>query len=211
MPDDKRSQVWILTGGIACGKSSCLKRLGELLPNAKIFSADAEVHVQLTNPDTIGTLVESFGEVVLSPDGSIDRGKLRAAIFSCESSRKKLEHILHPLVRHRFDEEVKVVISDTQSDILLAEIPLFYETGGTYPADRVVCVVASQEVQIERLRAKRGINRQQAKDIIQTQLPAQQKAAQSDICIWNDGTEAVLYKQVERLASAWHQTFPNQS
>jgi len=195
-------QVWIITGGIACGKSSVVARLAELINDSSVFSADAVVHDELTNPQTIETITQVFGLEILAKDGLIDRSVLRSIVLHDRKAKTHLEEILHPIVRRRYEEmvlEARSVASATR--VFLAEIPLYHESDSVYPCDLTIAVCASRQIQLARIMAHRKISKTEADTFIQSQLPVINKLERSDVGVWNDGSMSALEGQLELLVS----------
>ena len=116
-----------LTGGIGCGKSTVAHLFAEL--GAAIFDTDAFSHA-LTQPGTVGfkAIIDWLGSSYLQPDGTLNRGKLRALIFSDTAAKQALESILHPLIY----AEVLASIHGCHAPYAVIMVPLLFETGNTY-------------------------------------------------------------------------------
>lgn len=196
-------QVWIVTGGIGCGKSTVMSLLKAALDGSGcvVFSADAVVHDGLTERASAGRIVEVFGRSVLAEDGQIERSKLRALALGDAGLRKQLEQILHPLVRERFADVMAGARSELgERGTMLAEVPLFHESDDLYPCDLAIMVAASRTTQIQRICASRAIVPAEAEAFIQAQLPISLKMERSGSVIWNDGSLPALEDQVALLA-----------
>ena len=194
-------KVWVITGGIACGKSTVSQGLAQRLPDAVLFSADRAVHEELTNPLIVEKVAQVFGSGVLADSQSIDRSRLRQLVLDDDEARGRLEEILHPLVRQRFGATVEEAESRLgSSGLLLAEIPLYHESDTPYPCRGVIAIGARTTTQISRIRDGRGIDEEAAQKFIQSQLPVATKLERSDLALWNDGTVEVLQRQIDLLA-----------
>lgn len=199
----KNSKVPILglTGGIATGKTTFAPLLMNQLPEAKHFDSDRCVHELLAEDKLVGAqILEAFGNKVFGEDGRPSRRKLRETVFDDSGSRKKLESIIHPIVRHRWATEV--MEARRSNAWLLVDIPLLYETGAQSEFDRVIVVACPKETQINRLNCQRGLALELAVTIIATQLDIDAKTQLADHVIWNDSTVSNLNGQSELLA-AW--------
>jgi len=199
----KRPEVWIVTGGIASGKSTAVGVLQKALPMAAFFDADAAVAALLEDAGVRGLVVEAFGSGVLAGDrATLDRAALRDRILSDPAAKRLLEGILHPRVRAAFNREL-ARCEAAGTGLLVADVPLYFETGGNYPADRVVVVAVSAASQRRRLGA-RGAWPQAAIDRILTeQWPILSKVAAAEAVWWNEGPVQVLERQIQRACSAW--------
>jgi dephospho-CoA kinase len=164
-----------LTGGIASGKTTCLKRFGEL--GAPTIDADALAHSAL-QPGTSGltAVVDRFGPSLLGTDGNLDRAALARIVFSNPAARRAVEAIVHPLVyaaiQAWFDNR------DSKADgprIGIADIPLLYETGREKDFDRVIAVICPREEQISRVMARDRLSREEAEARLHAQWPLEMK------------------------------------
>jgi dephospho-CoA kinase len=185
-----------ITGGIAMGKSTCSQRLLSLLPGAVLFDADACVQQLLTSPEILAKLAQEFGDSVLSSDGQLDRPRLREQVFDSAQQRAKLENILHPVVRQRFEDERERVSALQDHHVLLADIPLLFESDYRFEYDLAVTLAATPSTQIKRLADRRGISRDLAENIIAAQMPIAEKLARADVVFWNEGRLERLEQQI---------------
>ena len=183
-----------LTGGIASGKST----VGDLLENAgaRVIDAD-QVAREVVAPGTKGlALVKAeFGKSVLDAEGSLSRGALAGVVFGDENKRKRLEAILHPLIRERSMK----LFQEASSEIVVYQIPLLVEASVDYPFDLVVTVEAGARQQIERLVETRGLSEQQASSRVQAQASEQQRVARADVRIDSSNSLEQLEKDVAAL------------
>lgn len=177
-----------LTGGVAAGKSTVRKIFADL--GAETFDADSAVHSLLKK----GTpehqkLVQMFGRGVLGRSGELDRRKIRAHATADPSLLKFLEETLHPGVRRILREKVLALIK--KKGVLIAEIPLLFETGFDIWMDRIVAVIAPESVQVRNGRGKK-LSAQDIKKFSSRQWTQAHKARKADIVIKNDSTLAAL-------------------
>lgn len=166
-----------LTGGIGSGKTTVAARWVEL--GAHEIDADLLAR-EVVEPDTEGlaAVVERFGEGVLMPDGSLDRGALATVAFANEQSRKDLEALLHPRIQSLAAERVK----DLQG-IVVYTIPLLAETNSKLQFDRVVTVSCDESVRIDRLVTLRGMPKEEALRRIAAQATDDEREAKADTVI----------------------------
>jgi dephospho-CoA kinase len=189
-----------ITGGVGTGKSSFLSALLKQLP-ADWFDADRCVHDLLAGDDSIREQIqEQFGLAAVGGDGSIDRRVLRELVFDDESARCKLEAIIHPEVRRRWQPRAEAARKDPQS-ILYLDIPLLYETGSEVECDRVVVVACSAETQRNRLSTNRGLAPELIQRMIGAQLDLAAKVARAEHVVWNDGLPSILDDQASLFAA----------
>jgi dephospho-CoA kinase len=187
-----------LTGNIGSGKSS-VARVWKAL-GATVVEAD-ELARRAVAPGTPGLarVVERWGEDVLRPDGSLDRAALRDVVFRDEGERRRLERIVHPEV-NRLRGEAFGEAERRGESLVVADIPLLFEVGGEGDFDVVVLVDAPKEVRLERLVRDRGLDADEARRMIDAQMPAERKRGEADIVIENAGSLAELD---ERARIVW--------
>jgi len=179
-----------VTGGVASGKSEVTRRFEAL----GIAVADADVAARAAvAPGSAGLMAvaEAFGDSVLAADGSLDRAAMRQRVFGDEAARRRLELIVHPLVRAQLQRECEAATSP----YAIAAIPLLAEGGGRskYPwLQRILVVDTPVEIQRERLMQRDGIDAALADRMIASQASRAQRLAITDDVIVNDaGLESV--------------------
>src|SRR5438045_218226 len=190
-----------ITGGISTGKSSFSDCLREILPGARFFNADEAAHAVVELPEIQQKLRTEFGSGVFSRGGDLNREKLRAIIFSDATRKRALERILHPRIRRQWRTEAKR--HRNSPEFFFADIPLLYETGGETLCDRVVVVACSYKVQLGRLMERMSIKPSEAKQMINSQMPLNEKIRRADHVAWNNGDRATLAKQARFLVALW--------
>ncbi len=204
-------RVTALTGGIASGKSTVCRLLGEWLPSVVIFDCDASVHRILeSDPEVATRVAEVFGREALDAKGTIDRQFLRDRVFAEESARLALEGILHPRVRQECLDSLEQA-AKSGAELFVADVPLFFEKGFDFGQTQVLVVASSRSTQIQRLKARNGFDDHLIESILAAQLPVQEKISRADVVFWNDGPQAVLRSQVRRFAQAFLMTSPTES
>jgi dephospho-CoA kinase len=187
---------WIgLTGGIGSGKSAVAQRLAEL--GAVIIDSDRLAR-EVVAPGTPGLseVVGAFGQSVLAPDGSLDRPALGRLVFGDEAARKRLEGIIHPLVRRRAMELAAAASPDA---VVVNDVPLLVEAGLAAQYEMVIVVFAAESTRIERLVRDRGMTENEARARIAAQATDEQRHAVADIEIHNDGTLEELRSEVDSV------------
>ncbi len=168
-----------LTGGIGMGKSTA----AGVLRRARIpvFDADAAVHrLQSPGGRALPAIAASFPGTVR--DGVLDRAALRAAVLADPAQLRRLEAILHPLVRQA---QRRFLAGARRSGASLAvlDIPLLFETGGHRLVDQVVAVSAPPAVQRARVRQRRKMTDEQAGRIIALQLADAERVRRADVVV----------------------------
>jgi dephospho-CoA kinase len=183
-----------LTGGIGSGKSTVSRLLGE--HGAVVVDADV-IAREVVAPGTPGlaAIVEAFGPTVLAADGSLDRPGLAAVVFADPQARRRLDGIVHPLVRARAGEFEAAAPADA---VVVHDVPLLAETGQGSSYDLVVVVEADPAVRVARL-VQRGLTADDARARIAVQATDEQRRAIADVVLDNSGTPEQLAEQVDRF------------
>ncbi|HXH06406.1 MAG TPA: dephospho-CoA kinase [Vicinamibacterales bacterium] len=189
-----------LTGGIATGKSHCLRRFAAL--GAPVIDSDELARRALARGSPGWAEVRArFGDAILRPDGEIDRPALAAVIFADDTARRALEAIVHP----RVYEDIRAWFAglpEAPPGYAVADIPLLYETSRAGAFDRVVVAACPPEVQLARLMARNGLPEADARRRLAAQWPIEEKMRRADFVIRTDGTFADTDRQVEAVARA---------
>lgn len=190
-----------LTGGIACGKTTVAKMFKEL--GASVIDADAISH-ELTAPggEALPGIREAFGRLVFFPDGTLNREVLAALVFSNEAERETLNKVTHPLILKRLREDIETC-RKMGALIVVLDVPLLFEVGAQELADITVCTTSPLEVQIERMRTRSGLGREQAMKRIESQMPLSEKEALSDVVLDTNKPTDELQQDVLKLYNAW--------
>lgn len=190
-----------LTGGIGSGKSEVSRRLAE--HGAVLIDADvAAREVVVPGSPGLARIVETFGESVLRPDGSLNRERLGEIVFGDQGLRVKLNEIVHPLVRDWMAaaEQAAVQAAAPPGPVVVHDVPLLAESRGRAGFDVVIVVDVPSEVQADRLVRLRGMPADQARARMAAQASREQRLAVADIVIDNSGSLADLDR---RVAEVW--------
>ena len=181
-----------LTGGIGSGKSTVSRLLAD--HGAVIVDADA-IAREVVEPGTPGlaAVVEAFGPSVLAADGSLERAALAAVVFADPEARRRLDAIVHPLVRARAGELAAAAPPDA---VVVHDVPLLVETGQAAAYDLVLVVEADPETRVARL-VQRGLTADDARARMAAQATDEQRRAVADVVLDNSGTPEHLAAQVE--------------
>ena len=182
-----------LTGGIGSGKSlvgEILEELGALVIDSDQLAREV---IERGSPG-YEEVVTAFGDSILS-EGQIDRSKLAAVVFKESDLRKKLESIIHPLVREAAEKLARKLPSGA---ILINQIPLLVESDGAKRFDYVVTVSADEEIRKERLRL-RGLKDYEITQRMAAQVSDSEREKIADYIIRNDASIDELTRAVEAL------------
>ena len=177
-----------LTGGIATGKSSVALFFAER--GIPVIDADQLARdAVLPGSPALEQIVSLFGPEMLTRDGKLDRKRLGELIFSDPEKRRQLEGILHPEIQKMAEERIAhAAAAGHQRLIYIA--PLLIEAGATERVDEIWVVTVRPEIQLERLMRRDGINCEQARRMVDSQMPLSEKERYGSVVIDNSGTEA---------------------
>ena len=183
-----------LTGGIGSGKSTvaeCFAGLGVPVIDADIIARE----LVLPGRPALAEITAEFGPRIFTAEGTLDRDALRRRVFADASARKRLEAILHPLIR----DEMKAQATRLTAPYALLVIPLLFETGQQNIADRILVVDLPEVLQLERVQARSGLAPDEVERIIASQTTRDVRVAGTDDLIDNSGDPTTIRPQVERL------------
>jgi len=189
----KRSFLLGLTGSIGMGKSTTARMLTER--GIPVWDADAAVHRLYSKGGAAVDPVAGLCPSALK-DGAIDRGELRAWIAREPDALKRLEAVVHPLVA----EDRADFIAAQESDILVFDIPLLFETGAEVWLDAVAVVSTDPEAQRARVMARPGMTEETFRQILSKQLPDAEKRARANFVITSDTLETAAHDVDAMLA-----------
>lgn len=171
-----------LTGSIAVGKSFVAGVLAEL--GCRVLDADRTAR-DVVGPGTEGlrAVVEAFGPEVLREDGTLDRARLGSMVFADESLRLRLNSILHPFIIRAQDDRLREWEAEDPRGIGVVDAALMIESGGYKRFDKLVVVHCRAEIQLQRLMARNGLEREEALRRIAAQMPQEEKKSYADYLI----------------------------
>ncbi|GAA3493482.1 MULTISPECIES: dephospho-CoA kinase [Streptomyces] len=184
-----------LTGGIGAGKSEVSRLL--VRHGAVLIDAD-RIAREVVEPGTPGlaAVVKAFGEEILAEDGSLDRPRLGALVFSDPEKLATLNSIVHPLVGARSRELEEAAPEDA---VVVHDVPLLTENGLAPLYDVVIVVDASPGTQLDRLVRLRGMSEEDARARMAAQATREQRRAVADIVVDNDVPLDALERRVEEV------------
>ena len=184
-----------LTGGIGSGKSTVAELFAKR--GAQVIDTDEIAH-ELTRPggEAIAPIRAAFGAEAIAPDGSLDRAWMRRLVFGDVRARKRLEAILHPLIRAETARRLEVA----RAPYAILVIPLLVESGvDRSRTARVLVVDCPEAMQIERVVRRTGLPEREVRAILASQATREQRLGAADDVIDNGGPSAALDDQVSRL------------
>lgn len=189
------AKVICLTGGIASGKSTAARFLGEL--GAHVIDADRLGH-QTYDPGSPAhsAVVAAFGQEVVGADGRIDRKALGAKVFGKPDALKQLTDIVWPAIRLLASEEIARVKSQDGNRIVVLEAAVLLEAGWDDLGDEVWVNVIDRENAIARATARDNVPRDAIERRLDSQLSNAERIARADVVIDNNGTVDQMLSQL---------------
>lgn len=184
-----------LTGGIGMGKSTVARMLR--LMGYPVYSADKAVHNLLKRGGAAVIPVAKIFPQALQK-GAIRREIVGEIVFSQPAKLKKLEGILHPLVR-KAEKSFLTQARLKKKPIAVLEIPLLFETGADKRCDVVFCVSAKKAVQKSRVMMRLGMTKTKLKAILKRQLTDKERKARADYVITTSLSYEDTKKQVQTI------------
>lgn len=161
------------------------------MPDLVLFSSDEAVHRAYAVPEVRAEIAAALGIQNVEGESRSFRSEVRKAVLDDPAARKNLEEILHPYVWAEL-EVLEEEATKAGVKVLVAEVPLYYETGRAVVADKIIVLAASQAVQLNRVQARRGVDEATALAMLKMQLPLSEKVALADMAVWNDGSADAL-------------------
>ncbi|MDT3282290.1 dephospho-CoA kinase [Shewanella scandinavica] len=183
-----------LTGGIGSGKTT----VANLFAAEGITLVDADIVArEVVAPGSKGleAIVTHFGAEILTPEGELDRVKLRQRIFSHPEEREWLNQLLHPMIR----QEMLAQVEKATSAYVIMVVPLLFENGLDRLVNRTLVVDISPELQINRTVKRDNVDASQVNNIISSQCSRSEKLARADDIIDNQGEISTLKQEVLAL------------
>ena len=184
-----------LTGGIGSGKSAAADEFAAL--GASVVDTDVIAHELTEKGGAAMTAIEKlFGPDAVSADGSMDRRKVRERVFADPAAKRRLEALLHPMIR---EESARRIVAAT-GPYVVHVVPLLIESPAyRRRVERVLVVDCPEHTQIARVRARSGLSESEVRAIMRTQVTRAERVAAADDVIDNGGSRESLRKQVAAL------------
>ncbi len=183
-----------LTGGIGSGKTTIADLFAEL--NVPVIDADDIAReVVALGGQALEQIRHAFGERVIAADGNLDRGAMRELVFADTEQKRKLETIVHPMVR----QSILKRVASLDASYCIICVPLLVESGMVNLVDRVLVVDCPVETQIERVTKRDRLDEKIVRAIIASQATREQRNAQADDLIDNTSSDSMLAEQVKKL------------
>jgi dephospho-CoA kinase len=175
--DDAKMLILGLTGSIGMGKSTTAKLFAEA--GVPVYDADATVH-KIYQGEAAPAIEAAFPGTTV--DGKVDRNRLSAKVLHDPAAIKRLEQIVHPMLRAHHQK----FLDDAErsgAPVAVVDVPLLFETGGEQRVDAVVVVTTSPQVQRERILARENMTGEKLDAILARQLPDAEKRKRADFVV----------------------------
>ncbi|MHA6483285.1 dephospho-CoA kinase [Paenibacillus sp. strain BS8-2] len=187
-----------LTGGIASGKSTVGRLLAER--GAKLVDAD-EVAREIVRPGepALEAIASLFGQAILHPEGTLDRQALGKIVFHDKEKLSQLEAITHPAIRQRMQSRIHSFESQNPGGLVVADIPLLYETKQEALYQGIMVVYVPVELQHQRLMDRNSMSPEEATRRISLQMDIEEKRKRADWLINNSGSLEETERQVQQF------------
>ncbi len=185
-----------LTGSVGMGKSTTAAMFAAR--GVPVFDSDAAVH-RLYRGEAVAAVEEAFPGV--SRDGGIDREALGQRVVGDPAAMRRLEAIVHPLVRAERERFVAAA-REAGATLVVLDVPLLYETGGDNEVDAVVLVSAPLAVQKARVLARPGMTEARFTAILAKQMPDAAKRRRARFVIETGKGLEAAERQVEAVIAA---------
>jgi dephospho-CoA kinase len=187
-----------LTGGVASGKTTVSEIWRE--EGAYIIDAD-QIARELVQPHTPAwnELKKVFGEEIFEKDGTLHRKKLGALVFSNPQKKNILNQILHPRIKKEMERRLKEIGQRDPEAIVVIDAALLIETGDYREMDKVIITTSTKRQQIERLRKRNGINPEEARRILSSQMTFEEKLKVADFVIRNEGSLEEIRRMAKKI------------
>jgi len=193
-----------LTGSIAMGKSNAAKTLRRL--GVPVFDADAVVHRLLGPGGAAVAEVEAAFPGVRDAAG-IDRRRLGQRVFGDPPALRRLEAIIHPMVRDA-ERRFVALARARRAPLVVLDIPLLFETGGIGRCDYVLVVSAPPRLQRERALRRSGMSESRFAEIRNAQMPDAEKRRRADFVVATALGRNVTLKRLQAVLRTLRQDVP---
>jgi len=189
-----------LAGGIGSGKSAVARALAEL--GALVTDSDTEAKAALDRPEVRSQVVSWWGKSILDSSGEIDRKQIADIIFKDAAQRKRLEALIHPLLKHTRDELIAKAAAKGVHTVVI-DAPLLFEAGLDKECDFIIFVDSPREVRLARVMSSRRWTEEEFNRREASQLPLDEKRQRSHDVIVNAGSEDRLKARVAAVLAGF--------
>ena len=182
-----------ITGSIGMGKTTVSLMFEK--NGIKVWNADLEVHKLYENGN------EGYKNIIsiypqLKDEIEIDREKVSNLIRQKIIDLKKIEKIIHPLLKK---SRIKFIKENEKERIIAFEIPLLYETGANKWLDYIISVYCSKKTQMERLYERKNFNEDKINYLLSKQISIEHKNKNANFLINTDQKKLDVEKEVRKI------------
>lgn len=188
-----------LTGGVGSGKSTVSSYMKEL--GIPVIDGDrlAQEAVR-SGSEAMCRIKEAFGEEIFCKDGTLNRAKMAEIIFTDDEKRQLLNHIIHPYIWGKVQEQL-LKFQEEGKTVVVLDMPLLLEISWQLRVEEVWVVKVPVEVQIKRVIERNGMTEEQVRERIRNQMPTENKLNYADVVIDNSYTVENTKRQVREALS----------
>ena len=182
-----------LTGGIGSGKSTVAHYIAS--KGIPVYIADAAAKEIMEQQDVIAQIKQVFHQNVITSDGKLDRKVIGQLVFTSPELLKKLNAIVHPLVKTHFIDWLQ---QHKTASFVIKEVAILFESGGNKECDKVILVTAPEAIRIQRTMLRDNTSQEAILNRIQNQLSDAEKIQKSDFVISNIDVKET-YSQTDEI------------
>ena len=189
-----------ITGGIGSGKTTVSKYIKNL--GYEVIDADLIAHGLADDKGVLSEIEDMFGPEVITPEGTLDRKRMAAVVFSNAEKKELLENIITSRVVMECEKRIAALRAygnDTGKDIAFLDAPLLFETGSDRLVDEIWVITCDMKDRVDRAELRDGSTAEEIEARIAAQMPEDEMAERADELIVNDGTLEDLYAKVDQL------------
>lgn len=180
---------YAITGGIGSGKSYVCQILNER--GIEIYDCDNGAKRLMRESEELKKQLTQLIGPNTYIDGTLNKAAVAQFLLASENNKQAINHIVHPAVIYDF----------YNSGLQWMESAIIFEAHLEHTIDKIICVVAPEDVRIQRIMARDSITKEKAKEWIDCQIPQEEAIRRSDYIIINDGTTPLL-PQIDKLLTA---------
>jgi len=179
-----------LTGGIGSGKTTTAQIFSHL--GVAVFEADKVSKTIIDEDEKLQRELKALlGDSIIQENGKIDRPEMARIIFNDDDLLAQTNALIHPAVARNF----QTWYQDQNSPYVIREAAILFESGSYKDCDKIVVVTADEELRIERVMKRSGVNRSEVLARIKKQWPESEKLDRADYVVQNNGNQSLI-KQV---------------
>lgn len=187
-----------LTGGIGSGKSTVTDYL--IARGFHVLDADKIAReIVLPGSEMLIQLASVFGKAIIMPDGSLDRKKLGAIVFSDAEKKETLDGLMHTRILELIHDRILQYREESVHKVIFIDAPLLFETGLDKSVSETWVIDVDEETRIKRIMERDGLKKEDIAMRISNQMTRDEKNMRADVILDNTGDQETLYQQIEQL------------